>query len=69
VGKNVCRAPRKKRTADYLFAVRQHKNAWQTIFLLGVFFLPCAVTNMHGKAPLCRAHGKDRNARQTSIFP
>jgi hypothetical protein len=36
VGKNVCRAPRKKRTAN--FAVRQHKNARQTIFLPGVFF-------------------------------
>jgi hypothetical protein len=28
----------KKRTANYWFAVRQNKNAWQTIFLPGVFY-------------------------------
>jgi hypothetical protein len=38
-----------------LFAVRHEKNARQTIFLPSVFFLPCAVENMHGKAALCRA--------------
>jgi hypothetical protein len=52
--KNVCRGPQRKRTANYLFAVRQNKNARQTIFYR-VFFLPCAVENAHGKAPLCYA--------------
>jgi hypothetical protein len=33
---NVCLAPRKKRTTNYLFVVRQYKNARQTIFLPGV---------------------------------
>jgi hypothetical protein len=53
---------KKKRTANYRFAVRQNKNARQTIFLPGVFFtvrrgkcarqsssLPCARKYAHGK--------------------
>jgi hypothetical protein len=51
------------------------------LFFYRAFFLPCAVENAHGKASLCRApenmrtakikyaHGKDRNARQSSFFP
>jgi hypothetical protein len=31
-GKNVSRVPRKRRTANYLFVVRQYKNAQQSIF-------------------------------------
>jgi hypothetical protein len=33
---NVCLAPRKKRTTNYLSVVRQYKNARQTIVLPGV---------------------------------
>jgi hypothetical protein len=35
--KNVCHAPRNKRTTNYLFAVRQYKNIRQTIFYQSFF--------------------------------
>jgi hypothetical protein len=40
---------KKKRTTNYLFAVRQHKNARQTIFLPGVFFAVRQKKNAYGK--------------------
>jgi hypothetical protein len=54
--------PQRKRTANYLFVVRQNKNTRQTIFLPGVF-LPCAVENAHDKASLCRAPENMRTAK------
>jgi hypothetical protein len=63
----------KKRTANYWFAVRQNKNARQTIFLPGVFYYraPWKIARQSSSLPCARkyAHGKDRNARQSSFFP
>jgi hypothetical protein len=59
VGGNVCRALTEKRTTNYLFAVRQGKNARQTFFCRA-FFSPCAGGRTHGRAPLCRAPEKMR---------
>jgi hypothetical protein len=61
-GKNVCRALQTKRTTNYLFVVRQNKNARQTIFYRA-YFLSCVVENAHNKAPLCRATENMRTAK------
>jgi hypothetical protein len=63
-------------TRKKMFVVRHKKNARQTIdlpcakikthdklFFYRAFFLPCAVENAHGKAPLCRAPENMRTAK------
>jgi hypothetical protein len=65
----------KKRTAKFVFAVRQEKThdkvcvcsapmqkRTANIFLAVRFFSPCVFGKTHGKAPICRAPEKIRTA-------